>query len=301
MKFRLSRGFTLIELLVCAFIMLILLSIGLSYAPSMLLQRAIDREDAELKKLSALFILSEESTDYAATNVTAVTGEVPSGVTATTFSTALTTPVTTATTDWFAKLANLQGISVSAGTAPTRTAQPALANILLNERGNPRYCFAAPAETDRQRFIICSIIGESALTLPTYAATSAFFDSLWNTDFNTNALALPSYWVTNLTATQQTAWSGAQGGGSHLPRVRVVRIAVPKFTLTVNNNHATTYCWVYWNGGGGRMQCDPGSGVSVSSYILEGRQVSVTFGATEATATEKYRINIRKNTSVTVE
>lgn len=296
-----SAGFSLIEILVCSFIVLILLSAALSFGPAALLQRAIDAEEAELGRLEAAFKLSLESSDFASTNLSAMPGELPGGGTATSFTSSLAAPTTTATNDWFAKLAHVQGITVQPGTAPTRQAQPALARIVLNDRGNPRYGFAAPTETDRQRFIICSVLGEPALTLPPYSATAAYFDALWNHDFNTNALTLPLYWSANLTTAQQTAWAGGEGGSSNLPRVRMRRISIPKFIVTVNNNHATSGCWVYWNGGGSRLQSLPGSGVLSTAGILEGRQVVVAIGSSEATAVEKYRINIRKHTSITVE
>jgi prepilin-type N-terminal cleavage/methylation domain-containing protein len=301
-----TAGFSLIELLVCSFILLILLSAALSLGPTTLLQRAIDAEDSELSRLETSFTLSLESSDFNGTNLSAIPGELPTGGFATAFSSSLAIPTGTAANDWFAKLAKVQGIIAQIGVAPTRAAQPALAKILLNGRDNPRYCFVAPAEDDRQRFILCSILGETALTLPSNCSDPAFFDALWNADFNTNALGLPGYWITNLTAPQQAAWTGAQGGGSNLPRVRLRRITIPKFSVTVNNNHPTSGCWVYWNEGGKRLESLPGTGVtptatSAKIAILEGRQVVVKIGATELAALEKYRINLRKNTSVTVE
>jgi type II secretory pathway pseudopilin PulG len=297
-----ASGFSLIELLVCSFIMMILLSAALSLGPAALLQRAIDAEDLELNRLEAAFLLSLESSDFDGTNLSAIPGELPMGGIATAFSSSLAIPTATAANDWFCKLAKVQGIAVDTRISPTRSAQPALSRILLNGRDNPRYCFIGPADDDRQRFILCSILGETALTFPSNCSDPLFFNALWNADFNTNATQLPEYWTTNLTALQQAAWTGAQGGGSNLPRVRLRRITIPKFSVTVNNNHATSGCWVYWNEG--RLESLAGTGVKLTpihNAILEGRQVVVKIGATELAALEKYRINLRKNTSVTVE
>lgn len=299
---RSSRAFTLIEIMVAVFIGMVLLSVFLSYAPAALLQRAINREDEELNRLAAAFTLSLERDDLATENLSAVVGQVPAGVTPTAFSTSLVTPTTTATNDWFAKLGKVQGITVLPGTAPTRAQQPELARIVLNDRNRPRYLFVGPTagEPNQQRFIICSVLADDALTLPPYSAASEFFEALWNHNFDTGAQGLPSYWTANLPADTQIAWSDGASDASNLSRLRIKRIVVPKFVVSVNNNHATISCWVYWNGNPG-VQFAANTGAAVTNPIISGRQIRVTVGMTEATAVEKYRLNIRKNVSVTVE
>lgn len=302
MKFR--RAFTLLEILVVLSIIGVLTSYFLVGLSDSILAGKIKVEDAALATIRADIERSFDSDDYSQVNIAAFSGEVPNTVSATTFNTSPDgTYSAMADTDWYAKVARGRGIGYSTA-APTRTSQPAIGDLLYNDFNRARLLIAGPtSETGHQRFLLISIEARpEQLVLPTYDG-AGWFDAVWNTDWNTKTGQLPSYWTSRLTTAQTSAWNG-DSRGSKLFRLRVVKINVPRFNVTISNTHPTSNGYVYYNGTattGTLVTVAAGAGVRVISNILAGRTVTVLTGSTLATAGQTNQFQLRQNTDITVQ
>lgn len=299
---RTPRGFTLLEIVLALFILGVLAA---ALAPSM--RDLIERgwRDAEAKstdELVAAITASFEQTDLTNLNIAALPGTIGPSDTATVFSTS-TSPVYTATgaTDWFAKVARARGLTPQIGAAPTPMVQPELARIAYNSLGNPRLLIAAPAETGRQRFLLVSLMARrDQLVLPAYENSAAWFDAIWQNDWESRTAQLPAYWSGRLTSAQLAAWSAGTAGMTQASRLCVRRIVLPKFRVTVNNNHPTEAAYVSFNNTSNAFTAAANSGASVTPEILGGRLVIINRGLAWP-GVEALRFLIRENPTVTLQ
>jgi type II secretory pathway pseudopilin PulG len=294
-------AFTLLEILAVTAIVGLL---AITTLPGVI-QRMVDGqlagEDAALESLRQDMLRTLDSSDFANINLLPA-ADSPAMVTPTNF-TGNPDAVFAATTaaDWFAKLATVRGTSFTAA-APTRTAQPALADILFNRYSRARLVVLGPAEANQQRLLLISLMAPAnQLVMPVNDGTAAWFDTVWNTNWDLRTATLPAAWTASLTPAQAAAWNGASGKDSRLPRLRVVRITVPKFVVNVTNTHPTTNAYLYYNADLNRLDAPAGSGVTVSGPILAGRVIRVLRGASPETATESSRLRLRDNTDVLVQ
>ena len=298
-----ERGFALLlEIIVALFIIGLLAGAYFSHLPERIMSERIAAEDSILAELTREINQSLLSTDLTGTNIASIPGEIGPTDYPTTFSQS-TAPLyaTTTATDWFAKLAKLNGTTVLIGSAPTADVQPTLAKLLFNSFNSPRLLFIRPTVRPEcvQLMLVSLMASPQQLVLPPYQATDAWFDTIWNYDFTTRTATVPVAWTSLLTPAQVNAWS--QGvGGSNLNRLRVVRITVPKYVFNVNNNDATNSGWIYWNNGGGKFTALPGSGATATPPIISGRLVQCCSGATEATAAINYTSPLQSTGSFTV-
>lgn len=299
---RLIRGFSLLEVVLVLFVLGLLAA---SLAPSVQDVVTRGRRDAEarsLDELSSTITSSFQSTDLTNLNMAAMPGTIGSGDAPTTFSTSTSAGyATTAATDWFAKVGRLRGVTPQVGSPPTATAQPELARIAFNAAGNPRFLIAAPSETGRQRFLLVSLTAAaSQLVLPAYEANAAWFDAIWNHDWENRSGGLPSYWSGRLTPAQAAAWTTGGGGTTQIYRLVVKRITLPKFRFTVNNNHATETAWLSFNNTSQAFTALANSGANVSPEILGGRLITLNRG-TSWPGVEALRFHISANDAVTLQ
>lgn len=261
------------------------------------------RRDAEAKTLDELMntiTTSFESTDLSTLNLAALPGTIGVADTPTSFSTATSGLYgTTSSADWFAKVARHRGVTPSIGTNPL--AQPELARIAFNPLGNARWLFAAPSENGRQRFLLVSLMARpEQLNVPAYAATAAWFDAIWNHDWESRSGTLPPLWSAQLSAAQVNAWTQSGNGLAWTNRLVVRRIVLPKFRVTVNNNHASENAYLAFNNTSGAFVANAGSGVNITPEILSGRVVSV-FRGPSAPGVEALRFTLRENATVTLQ
>lgn len=297
---RVLRAFSLLEIVLVLFVLGILAT-AMTPAVRDIIEN--NRREGELRTLDELadtITASFENTDLTNLNLAALPGTVGVTETPTQFSTStVDSPTTTANSDWFAKVARLRGITPQIGTAPT--VQPELARIVFNGLGNPRLLIAAPNESGRQRFLILSLMARTdQLTLPAYETNSTWFDSIWNHDWENSTAQLPSLWPTRLTATQATAWTDGNGGLTQVHQLCVRRIVLPKYRVTVNNNHPTESAFVTFNNVPAAFTSPANSGASVTPEILGGRLVSIHRGST-APGVESLRFHVRENTTITLQ
>lgn len=294
------KGFSLLEIVLVLFVLGI---VAAAVTPS--LREVIERgrRDAEAKALDELATVISatfEATDLSNENVAALPGTLGAADTATRFSTSTSAAsATTAGADWFAKVARARGITPQIGIAPA--AQAAVAQIAFNPTGNPRLLIAAPSEAGRQRFLLVSLTARSdQLVLPAYEASAAWFDALWNSDWESRTAQPPAYWSGRLTPAQLAAWTAGNGGMTSVWRLCVRRIVLPKFTVTVNNNHATDAAFVSFNNTSPAFTAGPGSGASTTPEILGGRLITINRG-TSAPGVEALRFRLRENATITVQ
>jgi Tfp pilus assembly protein PilE len=299
---RALRAFSLLEIVLVLFVLSLLVA---AIAPS--LREVIERgrRDAEAKTLDELAVTiatTFDTTDLTNDNIAAMPGTIGSGDTATRFSTSTTTTAaTTAAADWFAKAARARGLTPQIGVAPTTVAQPALAQITFNPTGNPRLLFAGPSEAGRQRFLLVSLTARSEqLTLPAYETSAAWFDALWNSDWESRTAQLPAYWAGKLAPAQLAAWTQGSSGLTQVYRLCVRRIVLPKFTVTVNNNHAADSAFVSFNNTSPAFTAPPNSGANVTPEILGGRLITINRG-TSLPGVEALRFRLRENATITVQ
>ena len=296
------RGFSLLEIVLVLFVLGLLAA---ALTPS--LREVIERGRAEaeartLDSLAATIGATFDATDLTNDNIAALPGTIGTGDTATRFSTSTAaTSATTAAEDWFAKVARARGLTPQLGAAPTSAMQPALAQIAFNAAGNPRFLFAGPAEAGRQRFLLVSLTARSEqLTLPAYETSAAWFDALWHHDWESRTAQPPADWSGRLTPAQLAAWSQGGSGLTQVYRLCVRRIVLPKFTVTVNNNHPADSAYVSFNNTSPACTAPPASGANTTPEILGGRLITIHRG-TSLPGVEALRFRLRENATITVQ
>lgn len=297
---RVVRGFSLLEVVLVLFV-LGLLAAALAPSVSDIVERG--RRDAEAKSLDELtanITASFEQVDLTNLNIAALPGTIGASDTSTVFSTSTSTSyATTGSTDWFAKLGRLRGVTPQIGAAPA--VQPELARIAFNGLGNPRLLIAGPTEAGRQRFLLVSLMARSdQLVLPAYETNAAWFDAIWQNDWDSRTAAPPSYWSGRLTPAQLAAWSAGSGGITQVSRLSVRRIVLPKFRLTVNNNHPAETAFATFNNTPNAFSAAANSGANVSPEILGGRLVIINRGAAWP-GVEALRFTLHENPTITLQ
>lgn len=293
-------GFSLLELVLVLFVLGALAAVLTPSVRDILERSRRDAEARALDEIAAAITASFDQTDLSNLNVAALPGTIAATDTPTVFSVS-TAPVYT-TTDpftWFAKIARGRGHALQAALPPA--AQPALSGIADNALGNPRLLFAAPDELGRQRFLLVSLAAPSGrLTLPVFEASLAWFDAIWNHDWESRTAPLPSYWQSRLTPAQVAAWHDGAGGLTQVSRCVVRRIVLPKFRVTVNSNHPTEAAFVSFNNTPNAFNAPANSGAATTPEVLGGRLITINRG-TAWPGIEALRFHLRENATVTVQ
>jgi prepilin-type N-terminal cleavage/methylation domain-containing protein len=296
------NGFTLIEILGVLLIIGILASMAIPGVVRRYIDDQMRAEDQMLGLVQQDIVRSFDSEDFANVNIAALGGEVPAGITPTAFSSTVSPNyVGTNAYDWFGKLSTLRGIAVTSAP-PTTAGQPALASIVFNSYNRSRLLFLGPTEANQQRFLLISIMARTdQLVMPENDGTAAWFNAIWNTEWNTRYASVPSYWATILSSAQVAAWNG-NSTGSNLYRLRVVRIVVPRYVISISNTHPTANGYVYYNESTSPLLTSAAnSGVTLSSGILGGRVIRVYKGASVGTATLTSQFTLRENTDILIQ
>jgi type II secretory pathway pseudopilin PulG len=295
MIFRKNAGFTLIEIMIVLGILITISGSMLLLVGKRLERAAIDFEDTQLAAIVEEIKGSFESEDFQQVNIAAFAGSIPSTTTPTAFSTSTTGSYSTTTeASWFAKVARHRGLSIAYGVAPSRATQPELARIAYNDFGNPRILIAAPAETDRQRFLLLSLVAPSdQLQLPSYDSGSAFFEAIFGTNWDTVINGVPSDWSSRLTASQVSAWNSSSSG-SKLFKLRVRKIILQKHRLNLTNSNPTETLNVTTDGGQTVFTLPP-STTQVTAPVLEGRQVRVFLNSTANAVQQTFTLRRRSD------
>jgi Tfp pilus assembly protein PilE len=295
-----TGGFTLLEVVLVLFVLGALAAV---LAPSVrdIIERS--RREAEgraLEELAGTITVSFENTDLSTLNVAALPGTIAAADSPTLFSASTSGLYTTTDNSaWFAKVARLRGVTPQIGTAPA--AQPELARIAFNALGNSRLLFAAPDEAGRQRFLLVSLVARSEqLALPAYENSAAWFDAIWNHDWESRTAALPALWQSRLSAAQIAAWQQGSGGLTQVHRFAVRRIVLPKYRVTVNSNHPTEQAFVSFNNTPNAFTAAANSGATSTPEILGGRLITINRG-TAWPGVEALRFHLRENATVTVQ
>jgi prepilin-type N-terminal cleavage/methylation domain-containing protein len=295
-------GFTLIEILGVLLIIGILASMAIPGVVRRYIDEQMRAEDQMLGLMQQDAVRSFDSEDFANVNIAALSGEIPVGVTATNFSSTVSPNYAgTNAYDWFGKLATIRGIAVTSA-APTTASQPALASLVFNSYNRSRLLFLGPTEANQQRFLLISIMARTdQLSIPENDGSAAWFNAIWNTEWNTRYGSVPSYWGTILTPAQVAAWNGGSAG-SNLYRLRVVRIVVPRYVLSVSNTHPTANGYVYYNESPSPLLTSAAnSGVTLSPGIMGGRVIRIYKGAAVGTATLTSQFTLRENTDILIQ
>jgi hypothetical protein len=259
-----------------------------------------EAEGRALEELAGTITVSFENTDLSTLNVAALPGTIAAADSPTLFSASTSGLYTTTDNSaWFAKVARLRGVTPQIGTAPA--AQPELARIAFNALGNSRLLFAAPDEAGRQRFLLVSLVARSEqLALPAYENSAAWFDAIWNHDWESRTAALPALWQSRLSAAQIAAWQQGSGGLTQVHRFAVRRIVLPKYRVTVNSNHPTEQAFVSFNNTPNAFTAAANSGATSTPEILGGRLITINRG-TAWPGVEALRFHLRENATVTVQ
>jgi prepilin-type N-terminal cleavage/methylation domain-containing protein len=299
---RVRRAFTLLEVVLALFI---LASLAATLTPSIteiVNRNRIEGEKRTLGDLADTVTTSFENTDLTNLNIAALSGTIGPTDSPTAFSVSTELPyIKTLNTDWFAKVAKLRGLTPQAGFPPTPAVQPALAQIAFNPLGNPRWLFAGPSEPGRQRFLLVSLMARNEqLRLPVYEANATWFDAIWNHDWESRTATLPAYWPGCLGAAKAAAWTQGNAGLTQVYRLCVRRIVLPKFTVTVNNNHPTNNAYLSFNGTSNAFTAAANSGATSTAEILGGRLITVNQG-TAWPGVQALQFRLHENATVTVQ
>lgn len=290
-----SRAFTLLELVIVASIITIIAGLTLPVALSgWVIKKQIEKEDSVLAELQREIEASLESRDLDTTNISALSADIDASAHPTVFSTS-TSPSYASITgyEWFSRIARARGYSVTAGQAVSKTSQPGLYDLIATAGDRPRLLVAAPPESDKQRYLLISVIGrDDELVLPPYTGTLAWFNAIWDTPWHRNDAILPATWTSALSAAQVTNWNTDSGGKSRLYRLRVVRITQRRHDVVINCLHPTDSAWVAYNTmanytpGSSPIPASfsPASGANTLTGLLAGRVVKIWTGDTWANA-----------------
>ena len=300
MRHRAARGFSLLEIVLVLFVLGVLAAVLTPSVRDIIEKSRREAEARSLDELANTITASFESTDLTNLNIAALPGTIAATDAATIFSASTTALYTaTDTAAWFAKVARSRGLSPQVGTAPA--AQSELARIAFNLLGNSRLLFAGPDEAGRQRFLLVSLAARSEqLALPAYENTAAWFDAIWNQDWESRTATLPAPWQSRLTAAQIAAWHQGSGGLTQVHRCIVRRIVLPKFRVTVNSNHPTEQAFVSFNNTPNAFSAAANSGATSTPEILGGRLITINRG-TAWPGVEALRFHLRENATVTVQ
>lgn len=298
---RVIRGFSLLEIVLVLFVMGMLAAVLLPSTRDVIERSQREAEIRSLAEIADTITRSFEATDLTTLNVAALPGTIGSGDSPTIFSTSTTALyATTDSSSWFAKVARLRGITPVIDAAPTAAVQPELAKIAFNANGNARMLFAGPVESGQQRFLLVSLAGRAEqLALPAYESSAAWFDAIWNHDWENRASGLPAYWVSRLTQAQAAAWTPG-GALTQINKLCVRRVVLPKWRLTLNNNHPTELAFVSFNNTPNAFTAAANSGATSTPEILGGRLITINRG-TAWPGTEALRFHLRENATVTVQ
>ncbi len=299
---RVVRGFTLLEVVLALFILAALAATLTPSITEIVNRNRVEAEKRTLGELADTITASFENTDLNNLNLAALPGTIGGGDTATEFSTSSSAAyATTNNNSWFAKVARLRGMAPVVGSPPSVAAQPALAQLAYNLFGNPRLLFAGPTEAGQQRFLLVSLMARSdQLALPAYDGSAAWFNAVWNNDWESRTAAPPAAWSGLLTPAQLAAWNQGSGGLKQTWRLCVQRIVLPKFTVTVNNNHPTNNAYLSFNDTANAFTAAAGSGATSTAEILGGRLVTVNQG-TSWPGVQALQFRIHENATVTVQ
>lgn len=297
---RVWRAFSLLEIVLVLFVLGVLAATLTPSVRDIVEKSRRDAEKRTLDEIATTITASFDEADLTNLNVAALVGSIGATDSPTIFSSSTTAAyATTENGAWFAKVARLRGLTPQVGVAPVT--QPELANLAINPLGNPRLLFIAPDETGRQRFLLVSLAARAEqLAPPPYENGAAWFDAIWNHDWESRTATLPAYWQSRLTPAQQAAWNQDSGGLTRVHRFVVRRIVLPKFRATVNNNHPTEQAFVSFNNTPNAFTAPANSGASTTPEILGGRLVTINRG-TAWPGVEALRFRIRENATVTVQ
>jgi len=300
--FRPRAGFSLLEIVLVLFVIGVLAAVLLPSARDLIERGQREAEMRSLAEIADTITRSFDETDLSGLNIAALPVSIGTSDTPTSFSNSTTAGYsTTQSSSWFAKVSRLRGLTPTVGVAPIPSLQPELAKIAFNANGNARLLFVGPSESGRQRFLLVSLASRAEqLALPAYESTTAWFDAIWNHDWENRAAGLPAYWSARLTSAQTAAWTQGTGGLTQVSKFCVRRIVLPKFTLTLNNNHPTEQAFASFNNTPAAFTAAANSGASVTSEILGGRLVIINRGAVWP-GVEALRFRIRENATVTVQ
>lgn len=297
---RIPQGFSLLEIVLVLFVLGALAAVLTPSVRDIIEKSRRESEARSLDDLAATIMASFENTDLTNLNVAALPGSIAATDSPTVFP--ASTTALYATTDnaaWFAKVARLRGLTPQVGTPPA--AQSELACIAFNPLGNSRLLFAGPDETGRQRFLLVSLAARSEqLALPAYESTAAWFDAIWNNDWESRTATLPALWQSRLTTAQIAAWHQGAGGLTQVHRFIVRRIVLPKFRVTVNSNHPTEQAFVSFNNTPNAFTAAANAGATSTPEILGGRLITINRG-TAWPGVEALRFHLRENATVTVQ
>jgi hypothetical protein len=136
--------------------------------------------------------------------------------------------------------------------------------------------------------------------LPAYESGAAWFDALWQNDWDSRTASPPAYWSGRLTPVQLAAWSAGSAGMTQVSRLGVRRIVLPKFQVTVNNNHPTEAAFVSFNNTPNVFSAPANSGANVSPEILGGRLIIINRGASWP-GVEALRFTLHENPTITLQ
>ena len=299
---RVVRAFTLLELVLVLFVLAVMTATLAPSIAEILTRGRVEAEKHALAELADTITASFESTDLSSLNLAALPGTIGGADTATEFSGSSNAPYTTTNSNsWFAKVARLRGVTPVVGSPPSTAAQPALAQVAYNTCGNPRLLFVGPTEPGQQRFFLVSLMARGdQLTLPAYDGSAAWFNAIWSNDWESRTAAMPAYWSSALTPAQLAAWNQGNGGLKQTWRLCVQRIVLPKFTVTVNNNHPTNNAYLSFNDTANAFTAAANSGATSTAEILGGRLVTVNQG-TSWPGAQALQFRIHENATVTVQ
>lgn len=293
-------GFSLLEIVLVLFVLGVIAAAAVAPLREVIERGRREAEARTLDELAATIEGTFEAADLTNENVAALPGTIGAGDTATRFSTStVQVPANVATEDWFAKAGRARGLTPQVGVS--LAAQPGLAGIAVNAVGNPRLVFAGPDEPGRQRFLLVSLTARPGqLVLPAFEATAAWFDAIWNADWESRTAAPPVSWASRLSASEMAAWSQGSAGFTQVYRLCVRRIVLRKFTVSVNNNHATDAAFLSFNNQSPAFTAAPNSGANVTPEILGGRLVILNRGAAWP-GVEALRFNLHESPTITLQ
>lgn len=298
-----KAGFTLVEVLVVLIIFTLLATGGIVAAIEMTRRKAIEREDDNLSVLATYAKNSFQSSDFNS-NLSSFSAQIGPFDAATVFDTSsLPTRASITGNEWFCKVGRIMGELPVVGAAVSETSNKPLYDICTNMYLRSRLLVAGPTnETNAQRYMIISLMAPVTrrLPIPDNDGTAAWFNEIWNNNWELDNADIPAGWLSRLTAGEVTLWRSNGSNKTNVSRLRVKRFIQPKFKLVINNSHVTEYGWADYNGSSSVLTSNPNSGPTTGQYILGGRRIVIRRGAASP-GSQAYDFNINENTTITIQ
>jgi type II secretory pathway pseudopilin PulG len=333
-----KHGFTLIEVVLACSILMVALYLAFGPIERMVMLQKITNEKQQTHDIAQLIKDSAASLDPA-TNITIsgnyqwakwdtthVDPTLRNFVTLPTMTTLVArgtfdptvTGITPDPNAWYGKLGVLRGMNVaySQGSQWDDINDHEIRHYAVNTFKMARVFLVRPSEAGVQRYMLISIClpPSRGVVWPSDDGSNAYFDNIWNNQWGFESSTVPADWHSRLSTAEINLWNTKMRGKTNAGCVLVEKISVPKYKLTINNQHLTSNAYAFWDGYDTSVITSAAVKLTVqhrnvtgaprtdtSIEILAGRRIVVRQGPDLSNTDEQMDFILRETSTVTLQ